>query len=204
MTHTSSRPAGGRLGVGVGLLVLALVLFGGSRLLSNAQLHAYDHDATPAATYHLTAGKTYQLSSATPVKELVQDGLIGDGIQLTCTARSTSGAQSELSIESTKTDDRNLHLFATFRADTTGAVTVVCDGLGAVFVDDADNAEPDYSGLLMLLSIVFGVVGVSLALSGAYALSEARRDDADQDGGDRHEEAGAASGSEPTGIQLTE
>jgi len=166
-------PRGGpSLAAGVVLILLALVLFGGSRVVAAGQRHAYDPQATSPATYHLTAGKTYQLSSAQSVAELKKAGLLPSP---ECFGTSDAGEQAQLALASTVDEDRNLHVFATVVAPTTGTVRVSCTGIAGVFIDDADNAAPDRSALLMLLSIAVGLLGVILACSGGYSLSPDRR-----------------------------
>jgi hypothetical protein len=157
---------GASLAAGAALLLLAMLLFAGSRVVAAGQQHAYDPGATPPSAYHLTAGETYQLSSAQPVAELKQAGVLSN---LACFITSGSGAPAPLGLTSTTDDDRNLHSFATMVAPTTGAARLSCTGIAEVFVDDADNAKPDRSGLLVLLSIAAGLLGVIAACSGGYA-----------------------------------
>jgi hypothetical protein len=148
------------------LILLALVLFGGSRVVAAGQRHAYDPAAAPPPAYHLTAGKTYQLSSARSVAELKKAGLLGN---MACSVTSGTGQQTPVTLASTADDDRNLHFFATMVAPLTGEGRLSCTGIPEVFVDDADNAAPDRSALLVLLSIVAGLLGVIAACSGGYA-----------------------------------
>ena len=166
------RPPGGagtRLVVGTVLLLLALVLFGGSRLLAAGQRHAYDAGASAPPTYHLTAAKTYQLSSARSVAELKKAGLLTD---LACYFTSDTGVQEPAVLSSTMDDDRNLHVFATLTAPATGDVHLSCTGIADVFIDDADNAGSDRGALLMLLALATGLLGVIAACSGGYALAD--------------------------------
>jgi hypothetical protein len=169
--RSSADRAGASLTAGAILLVLALVLFGGSRVVAAGQRHAYDPGASPPTSYSITAGKTYQLSSARSVAQLKKAGLLSD---LACYLTSgASGEQTPLALASTSDDDRNLHIFATMIAPSTGRVSLSCAGIGGVFVDDADNAAPDRSALLMLLSIAFGLLGVIAACSGGYTRARA-------------------------------
>lgn len=186
---------GSTLAAGVALLLLALVLFGGSRVVAAGQQHAYDPAATPPPSYRLTAGQTYQLSSARPVAELKQAGVLPN---LACFITSGSGAPTPLALASTTDDDRNLHAFATMVAPSTGQFRLSCTGIAEVFVDDADDAEPDLSALLVLLSIAVGLLGVIAACSGGYALG--RR--SDQPVGHRDQPAGHRD--QPVGHRDTE
>ncbi|MEO7262884.1 MAG: hypothetical protein ABI047_16760 [Jatrophihabitantaceae bacterium] len=163
------RRGGASLAAGAVLLLLALVLFAGSRVVAAGQRHAYDPGAAPPPSYHLTAGETYQLSSARSVAELKQAGLLSN---LACFLTSGAGVQIPLALASITDDDRNLHVFATMLAPTTGEVQLSCAGIGAVFVDDADDAGPDRSALLVLLAIAAGLLGVIATCSGGYALGQ--------------------------------
>lgn len=158
---------------GTVLVLLALVLFAGSRVVAAGQRHAYDPAANPPPAYHLTAGKTYQLSSAQSVAELKRAGLLTG---LDCVATSADGVQTPVTPVSTAEDDRNLHLFATMVAPGTGEFHLSCAGISDVYIDDADNAAPDRSALLVLLSIAAGLLGVIAACSGGYARGLAGRD----------------------------
>jgi hypothetical protein len=167
----AAEPASGRdrsgasLAAGVVLLLLALVLFAGSRVVAAGQQHAYDPSATPPPSYHVTAGKTYQLSSTRSVAELKKAGPLGN---VTCLLTSSTGEQTPVTPATTADDDRNLHLFATMVAPYTGEVRLSCTGIAQVYLDDADNAAPDRSAPLVLLSIVAGLLGVIGACSGGY------------------------------------
>jgi len=162
-------PAGDRAGsqllTGVVLLIVALLLFAASRVVATGQRHAYDPGASPPAGYRLTAGTTYQLSASRSVAELKQAGLLSD---LACFSTSVTGEQSPLALSSIADDDRNLHQFATFIAPVTGRLQLSCTGIDAVFVDDADDAGPDRSALLVLLAAGVGLLGVVVGCSGGY------------------------------------
>jgi hypothetical protein len=162
----SGERAGSRLLAGAVLLIVALVLFAASRVVAAGQRHAYDPGASPPASYAVTAGTSYQLSAARSVSELKKAGLLGN---LACFTTSATGEQTPLTLSSVADDDRNLHLFATFVAPATGSVQVSCTGIPGVFVDDADDAAPDRSAVLVLLSGAIGLLGVIAACSGGYA-----------------------------------
>ena len=78
--------------------------------------------------------------------------------------------QNPLAIISTKDDDRDLHVFATFQAPDSGSFHISCTGFAGVFVDDADDSPTDVSAALLILATVLAVVGVVGVLSGAYSL----------------------------------
>jgi hypothetical protein len=167
---TIRSPAAARLAGGVVLVLVAVVVFAAARLLAAGQRHAYDPSATPPPTYQLSRDKVYQLSSDSGVKELTKAGVLVSGAAPTCFASTDGGVQNPLSIISTKDDDRDLHLFATFQISTTGSFHISCTGINRVFVDDADDSPSDISAALIILATVLAVCGVLAALSGGYSL----------------------------------
>jgi len=171
---TESRPprltALARLSLGVTLVVLAVLLFGLSRLVSAGQRHSYDRGATPAPTYHLTRGEKYQLSVHGGIAELRKKGLLPVGSSPQCRYSSAGGPDETITLDSVKDDERDLQVFATFTSPVSGDVHVSCVGMADVFVDDADDAGFDYSALLVVLATLVGVAGVGVAASGGYGL----------------------------------
>lgn len=162
----SPTPGGlGRLGAGVALMLLTVVIFGAARLVAGD--HAYDPGATPPATVRLTQGKTYQLSTPVGVAALQKQGVL---TSLACTWSADGQQQTPLAIVTTMTDPRNLRQFASVTGPVTGRVGIRCAGIDRVFVDDADGRGTDYSSILILLSIATGVAGVGLAVSGWYRI----------------------------------
>ncbi|MDQ2959368.1 MAG: hypothetical protein M3Y42_20705 [Actinomycetota bacterium] len=154
-----------RLGIGVLLMLAAVVVFAGSRLVAGRQQHSYDPGAVPAASYRLTGGKEYQLSSPVGVAKLQKAGLLSS---LACTWSSDGDLQTPLAIVTTQTDDRDLRTFATITAPTTGRLQISCARISQVFVDDSDDTGRDNSALLVLLTIALGVAGVGIGVSGGY------------------------------------
>ena len=165
-----------QLAGGVVVLLLAIVLFAGSRLVAATQNHSYDKGATPSATYHLTVGKTYQLSSPTGDADLKSAGVLDN---LVCVTTNSAGVQTPLTSVATLDDERDLRMFATFQAAATGDFAVTCTGISRVFVDDADDSAFDWAALLMLLAIAAAVVGVIGIASGVYNREPAEPVDVD-------------------------
>jgi hypothetical protein len=155
--------------------MIAILAFAASRLIANAQDHAYDPGAQPDTTYQLTQGETYQLSSRGGVAELKDAGVLGTEASLDCTATGTDGVGHPLNVTDTRDDVRDLHVFAEFVAPASGQFQLACQGVAAVFVDDADSAQPDLAALLVLLSWVVGLIGTVSVLSGAYDRGSATR-----------------------------
>jgi hypothetical protein len=164
---TASR----RLGAGVMVVLLALVCFGSSRLVAGGQRHAYNPRATPPPTYHLIGGKVYQLSAAAGLSTLTKTGVLGPGITPSCLWSTGGGTENEVQIVSTKDDERDLHVFATFQVPSTGDFHISCQGIKEVFVDNAEDAGRDLSALLLVISTILGLVGFAAAMSGGYELA---------------------------------
>lgn len=167
-----------RLRFVVGGLVLSLgfVALAASNVTSRAQHHAYDAGAQPPASVHLTAGKHYQLSSPGGVQPLVNAGVLAANVNLTCVATPTGGGIAQLlTLQDASGDTRNLTVFASFTSSQTGDFHVQCPGVPKVFVDDADNAAFDWSGLLTVLASLLLVAGVGVFASGLLDLLDERR-----------------------------
>ncbi len=167
-TSPDGRATLARLGAGIVLLLLAFVVFAGSRWAAGRQHHAYDPGATPRPVYHVTDGRTYQLSTSEAVERLSLRGALST---LSCTWSADGQVTSLLVVTSTLSDERNRHQFALFTAQTTGAIHISCADIATVFVDDADDRSPDWAGALMLITVLIGVAGVILTVSGGYELT---------------------------------
>jgi hypothetical protein len=158
-----------RMAAGMALIMLALLVLAGARIKAGSQHHAYDKGATPMSRYDLTAGVVYQLATADGPAALLAANVIGENITPTCTGVDADISEP-LSIISTRTDGRDLHVFATFQIARGGSFHVTCAAISEVFVDDADNAEPGWPAGLVLVVIVLGVLGVGLVSSAGYQL----------------------------------
>jgi hypothetical protein len=160
------------------LILLAIVVYAASQFLAGRQRHAYDPGASPLSAYQLTAGRSYQLSTAGGVSELTKERVLSADVTPVCTqvsAASPDAPSTALKLDSTNDDARDLRVFATFTATETGSFHITCQKIADVFVDDADNSAFDIGGALVLLATLIGLVGAIAALSGGYRLSEANR-----------------------------
>ena len=159
--------------VGVLLLVLGVLCWLASRLASGTENHAYSSSAVAPNSVHVTSGRTYELSYPGGVAALAGQGI--DPGSLVCDWSLRGGVRQSLPlvVEGTNTLRRNV--VGEFTADTTGDIHIACNGLGAMFVDDADHAPGDPSGWLLLLATVALVLGVPLALSGLRSARRASR-----------------------------
>jgi hypothetical protein len=185
----SRRNAIAQLATGIVVGLLAVVVFAGSRFVAANSHHAYDPGARPPPSFAVAAGRTYQLSSAESVQRLTATGVLSN---LGCTWSAVGRDDADqLPITSTLSDDRNLHTFALFAAPVTGSITIRCNGLDRVLVDDAEDSKPDYSALLMLISTGLALAGAVLAVAGGYAAVEEAA--THRAGAERGAEAGIAS-----------
>jgi hypothetical protein len=173
--RSSALSAATRLLLGILVVLVAMIFFGASRLLAGSQRHAYDPHATPPPTYRLTAGRQYQLSTIGGVRQLTSSGVVATGSNLSCAATADSGQNDPLMIDEVRSDDRDLHVIATFTAQSSGDFHVHCDRIAAVFVDDADQPVRDWSGIGVPVAAILALLGVSMAISGAYELAAGRR-----------------------------
>ncbi|HEX2904043.1 MAG TPA: hypothetical protein VHO01_11365 [Jatrophihabitans sp.] len=157
-----------RLAAGVVLGLLGVLVFAGSRYAAAQQNHAYDPGAVPPASFRVTAGKTYQLSSTTPTRQLIAQAALST---LACTWTGDGRLENQLPVTSVLNDERNRFEFALFEAPISGSIQIRCAGMPAVFVDDADDSSPDWAGLLLIVATLFGLAGGVLAVQGGYQLT---------------------------------
>jgi hypothetical protein len=171
--------------VAVVVLLAGLVCWSLSRIISVTEHHAYSVNASAPSTVRVTAGQTYQLS--------VPGGLD----ELTKKHEPTSLPQCQWSMDGTALqdlpvtvvgDDKATNVVGSFTAPQSGRISVECAAWGSVFVDDADGAQKDPAGFLLVLSIVAFTVGVGLGLSALWDRRERRerRERGDSALGPRH------------------
>lgn len=166
-TPSDGRDALVRLAVGVVLILLAVLVYGVSRFLASGQTHSYDPGASPPTTVRLIAGKQYQLSTPVGVATMRKRGQLD---ALSCYWSTDGNLQNPLQVQQTSSDDRDLHTFATVIAPSSGRLQIGCTGIDRVFVDDAEGSGRDVSAAVVLLSVLVGIAGVPLAVSGWYRL----------------------------------
>lgn len=154
-----------RLALGVLLLVLAALAWAAQAFAAASAGHSWDAGSRPPATVHLTAGRSYALSTSGGSAALVT---VHASTQpsLSCTYAGAARPTTALDVRALAYDQRVTHEIATFTSPVTGDVSVGCADLGAVFVDDADDAGADYAGVLVIAGAVLALGGVALTLSG--------------------------------------
>jgi hypothetical protein len=118
----------------------------------------------PPAYVHLTAGRTYQLAVRGGIDAMDDEGIEQASIPCTVTfADGSPGGNLELTAEGA--DSRATNVFATFTSRVTGQVRIECADIGAVYVDDADDASRDLSFLYLALCSIALTAGVGLLMS---------------------------------------
>ncbi|MDT4924406.1 MAG: hypothetical protein QOG01_2119 [Pseudonocardiales bacterium] len=147
---------------GLLLIVLGAAFWILSRYQSGREQHSYSSGGAPPATVHLTQGHTYWLSIAGGVQREVTLGL--DPAALQCTQTGAGSAPRVLVVSPEAADTKLTHQIASFVAPLTGDVHVGCDGLGTVYIDDADNSY-DYAGLWLVLAAITLTIGIPLSLA---------------------------------------
>lgn len=147
---------------GVALLVLGLGFWAVFRITWGSEQHSYARGIAP--TYvQLQRGHTYSLDLRGGVAAERQLGL--DPQALSCAATPPGGSPIGLRVTPESTGTKAINQIGTFVAPRTGRVHVDCNGLPALFVDNADNAQADVSGWWLLLATAALTVGVPLTLS---------------------------------------
>lgn len=145
--------------VGLGAWALYLSTSGGSAR------HSYDRGGHPPAYVKLLTGHSYEIAIHGGVNREVRLGL--DPTALGCTVARTGAAARSLQLSAENTQTKALNTIATFVSPVSGVqVQVQCNGIGAVYVDDAEGSSFDWSGLWLVVTSIALVVGLPLALSG--------------------------------------
>jgi hypothetical protein len=146
----------------------ALVLVGlGSWALyvqtSRDEPHAYARAGKPPEYVQVEVGKTYRIAVRGGIGTEAQAGVAPDS--LNCTAARPGQSPGALNLTDENTDSKATDDIASFTAAFTGRLHVECTGLGPVFVDNADDAAFDWSGLWLVLASLALVIGTPLVLS---------------------------------------
>jgi hypothetical protein len=131
---------------------------------SGHEPHAYARAGAPPQYVQVEIGKTYRIAIRGGVPAVAQAGV--DIASLQCTAARPGAGPGALNlfiedVNNTKaTDD-----IASFVAATTERLHVECSGLGPVFVDNAEDAAFDWSGVWLVLASLGLLIGIPLTLS---------------------------------------
>jgi hypothetical protein len=149
---------------GTVLVLLGLAAWALFALQNGRERHSYTHGQVPPAYVALHAGKTYSLAIPGGVSGEETLGL--DPAKLTCTAARPGQASAELTVTPEHNDTKAIQQIGSFTAGFSGSAHVECNGIGLVYVDNADNASFDWSGLWLIVASAALVVGLPLTLSG--------------------------------------
>jgi hypothetical protein len=144
--------------VGLASWVLYLTQSGG------AEQHSYNRAGHPPADVRLVEGGAYSIAIHGGVDREIRLGL--DPASLQCTAAPPGRAAVALELSTQGKDTKATNEIATFYSPVSGSVRVRCSGIGAVYVDDAEDASYDWSGVWLVLASVALAVGIPLGLSG--------------------------------------
>jgi hypothetical protein len=161
-----ARPALPRaLIAGPVVVIVALAVWALFVLQSNKETHSYNHgDNPPPANVELKKGATYGVALHGGVAREVARGLVPGTLQCTATKQGQAPGPLQVNAEAqgTKATDR----IGWFVAEFGGRVHVECAGIGTVFIDNAEDAGFDWSGVWLVLASVLLAIGLPLTLSG--------------------------------------
>jgi hypothetical protein len=171
---TAPRPTSARFAVaGVLLVLLGLGFWTLYWLRSGTEDHSFSRNPIPPTDVHLTKGKTYDLAVPGGVPAEQSLGLDPASVQCTITASGAAGG-TELAVLPESATTKATNQIASFIAPFTGRAHVQCRGLPPVFIDNADDAPADLSGLWIVLSTVALTVGIPLLISALRSAGQPR------------------------------
>lgn len=161
---TAPRPTISRVALAGPLLVLVgLACWALYVKQSRSQPHAYSHGANPPSYVRLLAGQTYWISVRGGVARVAELGI--DPTALHCTAARTGETPGAVQLVTETSDTKENDRIASFVSTVSGQVQIRCDGIGAVYVDNAADAPYDWSGFWLVLTSITLAVGLPLTLS---------------------------------------
>ncbi len=153
-----------RLPVGILLVLVGFASWILYALQSRGEAHGYAPGKAPPAYVRIEQGHTYWLSIPDGVRRVTAAGL--DPTKLQCTAAGRGESPGELQVTGEATDTKLINRIASFVAGFSGSVHIRCEGIGAVYVDNAADAGYDWSGLELVVASLALAVGLPLTLSG--------------------------------------
>jgi hypothetical protein len=161
-----SEPRQARLGAVVAGVLLVVGGLGAWALyvhMSGNEQTAFARDAKPPAYVQVHAGDDYRIAVHGGIATEAQAGIPPDS--LSCFAAQPGKAPGALNIIYETTDTKATDDIASFVATVNGRLHVMCTGLGAVFVSNAEDAPYDWSGVWLVLASLALVIGTPLVLS---------------------------------------
>lgn len=164
-----------RLGLGVVLTVIGLGAWLLHVLQSGNEQHSYAAGHTPPQYIRVDAGHTYSIAIPDGVSAETKQGLDPGHLACTMTAAGQTAGVLQVTAEDAQTKATNQ--IGTFVAPLTATVHIDCSGIGPVYVDDAADAERDWSLAWLVLAAIALAIGLPLSLSGLRAMSVRARED---------------------------
>jgi hypothetical protein len=131
---------------------------------AGSERHSYSRGANPPTYVRLVAGNSYSIAIHGGVDREVQLGV--DPSTLLCTAALPNQSPGALDVVTEQQDSKATDRIATFVSAISGSVQIQCNGIGAVYVDDAADAPFDVSGVWLVLASLALLIGLPLTLSG--------------------------------------
>lgn len=144
-------------------MFVSVLLFGLAGVLTGTERHSYDGGAVAPDNVTVTQGHTYQISIPGGVETMSERNVNPAGLQ--CQWSSPTAGSQSLDITPEKAESKATNTIATFVSPVSGSIHVDCTSWGTVFVDDAENASPDFAGLFLVLGMFVFVLGLVLLVS---------------------------------------
>lgn len=173
MQHDRRGGAAGAVIAAV-LLLVGCAAMGLWRVLSGTEAQPFAQGATPPSSAQVTIARTYSLAVPGGVRAMLARGVPRTGgssaqlISLQCSWSSPGARGQTLSVSAESITTKAENTVGHFVAPLSGRIHVDCDGWGAMFIPDSDDAPADASGWALWIAIV------TLTAGGAVALSVAR------------------------------
>jgi hypothetical protein len=155
---TSWAVVSGALLILVGLAAWALYA-----VQAGTEKHSYTHGGPPPAYVQFVDGHTYWLAIPGGVDKEVEQGL--DPAALQCTAAAPGQGAGALPIQPENGDSKATDQIASFVSTFTATAHIDCTGIGVVYVDNARDAQRDWSGFWLVLASIALAIGIPLTLS---------------------------------------
>jgi hypothetical protein len=177
---STSRVGTPRAAAATALIVAGLLFAALYRIVGATEHHSFTAGAVAPSSAHVTIDHDYTLSLPGGVKGLQADHV---DVNTAHCEWSVGGAGSQaLTVTVAGAGTKATNVVATFVAPYTGDIHVDCLGWGPMFIDDADDAQGDRAGWLLLLTTITLTVGVALGLAvlrsaGADSERAAREDE---------------------------
>lgn len=152
-----------RAAFGAAALLLGLLLWGAAVVLHGSQKQSFARGAVPPDFSSVTEGVEYLVSVPGGVRTLSGMGL--DPASLSCEYVTPSGQRAGVALTPEASDTKAVNTIGSIVAPVGGRIGVDCTGYGRVFLDGADDASTDWSGVALVAAMALLTVGAGLVLS---------------------------------------